>query len=1014
MFTLCILSVARKTVYSKYCLCIALLLCTLVFTANINAQQTSTDSETNLQKQTDRITTSRYVDGEELLFSLVVDNYALGELNVLIQNQQYYINFEDLVMSAEFAIERSASSRDKQYVGWWANEKNTFELSLPSDPGLLIGGQSNAIAFVVLKGEKAFLNELEVFDIASELYVRADLIEDWFGARFAFDESKLWLNTQTSQAWPFQLSQQRQKTKTNTLSRIPDSVEPHYDPGYSMLSPQTIDFIASVRANRLQSENSSKNANYSLLGRQDIMGLSTRYFMAGNDKDVLTQGTVDFSRHWSEDNKGPLGMTRLQFGDIQPVRVGNISTNATRGVLVSNADLNRRTNQDVTNVSGFVQAGWDVELYQNKVLVKQLFDIQSGRYEFLDLPLFNGLNEFEVIKYGPQGQIEKETFERLLDSSLSDVNNASYEISLSQNNTDTLGIQNISEELSDNLLLSGNYSVGLGSNSSINFAHANQLGDSDLNDQYRLSYVSKLTENAIINSTYTYSPDQFHDLSLSLSSSIWEQLFTSSINIEKSEVSNNAPLLEDYSGNVQISVSGNVFQGKSQSLFQQSKLIYQQNLLGDAIITANNRLAYRTKWFGLNHSIDYRRIEDTAGNIEDSAFGIINSSFNIGSINARAGASYTLGAQNDWETMFVNANWYALNTLSIRAEFSRNLNLDNNSFGLGLDWKHDLYGITARVEHSDLFDTSLTLSARISFSEAPTEFGYIQSKRSLAEYGTVLVRVYHDINNNRIYDAEDMPIKNARVSAIQARRFAETDVIGIAQIDGLSSFRKTDLILDIDSLENPFLVNSTLKTSITPRAGLVTLVNYPLVEGGEVEGEVSFIDEFNRVRNLANVPLVIRDSHGNHIADVKAGFDGYFYYAGLVPHTYYLTVDEDYLNRKNFRAMKPIPLKIEEQGQQLLGADVKLQEKPRVSGYVVLSGGFSSKNLLIAYYELVNSRLSSLQIPSKITPFEHEVAGRKLALGLLFTQDKAEADQLCAQLASVLSSCQVKDHILVL
>ncbi|NRD89988.1 hypothetical protein C8024_11760 [Sphingopyxis sp. BSNA05] len=53
-------------------------------------------------------------------------------------------------------------------------------------------------------------------------------------------------------------------------------------------------------------------------------------------------------------------------------------------------------------------SGWDAELYRNGQLLAFAENRVDGRYEFIDVPLLYGQNRFEVVLYGPQGQIRRD------------------------------------------------------------------------------------------------------------------------------------------------------------------------------------------------------------------------------------------------------------------------------------------------------------------------------------------------------------------------------------------------------------------------------------------------------------------------------------------------------------------------------------------------------------------------------------------------------------------------------
>ncbi len=63
---------------------------------------------------------------------------------------------------------------------------------------------------------------------------------------------------------------------------------------------------------------------------------------------------------------------------------------------------------DRTTFRGELPDGWDAELYRNDQLIGYVQSRGDGRYEFLDVALLYGQNRFEVVLYGPQGQIRRD------------------------------------------------------------------------------------------------------------------------------------------------------------------------------------------------------------------------------------------------------------------------------------------------------------------------------------------------------------------------------------------------------------------------------------------------------------------------------------------------------------------------------------------------------------------------------------------------------------------------------
>lgn len=103
---------------------------------------------------------------------------------------------------------------------------------------------------------------------------------------------------------------------------------------------------------------------------------------------------------------GPLGATQLALGDVD-TPPGALSGQSAfgRGGYVSNRPLNLPSRFGTTTLRGTLPAGWDAELYRNGVLRAYQPDRGDGRYAFEDIELQFGENAFDVVLYGPQGQI---------------------------------------------------------------------------------------------------------------------------------------------------------------------------------------------------------------------------------------------------------------------------------------------------------------------------------------------------------------------------------------------------------------------------------------------------------------------------------------------------------------------------------------------------------------------------------------------------------------------------------
>lgn len=104
-----------------------------------------------------------------------------------------------------------------------------------------------------------------------------------------------------------------------------------------------------------------------------------------------------------------LNLVRFQAGDITSTG-NNLFYNGVSGrgaVFSSFKDLVVSADKTI-DITGPMPAGWDAELYLNNQLIGFRQSGFDGRYEFKNIPVNYGLNDFKVVLYGPYGEVREE------------------------------------------------------------------------------------------------------------------------------------------------------------------------------------------------------------------------------------------------------------------------------------------------------------------------------------------------------------------------------------------------------------------------------------------------------------------------------------------------------------------------------------------------------------------------------------------------------------------------------
>lgn len=155
-------------------------------------------------------------------------------------------------------------------------------------------------------------------------------------------------------------------------------------------------------------------ASYSAAMEVEAGFISNDIFISGNNRGGLR--TLRWKGGRQSSSGGVFGIQplhRLEFGDVPAFSLplsGNVSSG--RGIGFSTAPLQKSDLFDVTRLSGNAVPGWDAELYRGRQLIDFQRVSESGEYLFEDIPLTFGRNELRVVLYGPQGDVQEQTFER--------------------------------------------------------------------------------------------------------------------------------------------------------------------------------------------------------------------------------------------------------------------------------------------------------------------------------------------------------------------------------------------------------------------------------------------------------------------------------------------------------------------------------------------------------------------------------------------------------------------------
>ena len=929
----------------------------------------------------------RFEISEELIVTVRVGQLNYGEVFAVVGESGLFVNAEELIGLLDFPIGKLASDDGEyQLKGWFISEDKDFELRLFST------NNENGMGEVIIAGKRSFIPLSQYMEIGSEKLINFDLVGSWFGLSLTFDSEKLSVNAIASSPLPAQQKLKREKIKLSARGPL-IAKYPNFDFGYFARSHQMFD--ASINTYYRQDSFSS---NYSVVGIQDIAGLSTRFFAQGTNRDFLESANINFKRQSLDANLlGPLHATTIEFGDIRSPRVAGLTNGQAVGISIGNEKLGQAYDFEFTNVTGVIQQGWDVELYQNGVLIRKDLNTSGGQYEFLDVPLFAQLNTFDVVKYGPQGQVERERVERNLDDQTFS-ETPRYNVSLTRSNTSLLSDSNLNAE--QDLLLSGAYNYSFVNWLSTSFSHNINLSDSS--GTYALGTTVRLSPRLLSNFSYTYSNADQQSLGFLLQSSLFDQFVNLRINRSFQEG-------DAYTDSASLRMLGNLYQGYFGRLSYGNEFRGGRTSNGDYFQNLTNTLTLTTNYGFFSHNFNHK-VERNNDIQQSFSSGAITIGGTQGNFNTRFSANYELSPVDNsinWLGVDASLNYEFYNDLSTQFKVSRALANNFDSYQWSVQWQQPSYAVFGSISHNSNNDTSVALNARFSMSEAPFGRGYITSGTPLATNALVAVRVYEDVNQNFVFDAADRPLPNVKVSAEQLTRFAKSGEDGVAIFEGIASFRQTDLKVDLKTLDDPYLMQSTINTSLTPREGLLTLINYPFVQGIEFEGELTVnLTKDGGVEALKNAPIEIYRSNGELATTIRSEYDGYFYSGLLFPDIYTLKVSDEYLSRNEVAINQVVVVSARKSGSFIPDIKIKGDKINYQESYQPYIAAFSVESVAKTYFRYVLKKYADIDIDKSLSVYKSR-KDNKYYVGFSVYENESEAKEFCQIISQMFSSCKV-------
>lgn len=892
----------------------------------------------------------RYEPGELLIFSVIVERYKLGEVFAVVGEDTLYFELPDYFATLDFAI--NYDSETSSYAGWFIKEDYDFALT-----------QTNDDISVRLKGESM---RLEASDFTMEtgvLAVSERVIKDWFGISHRYNFNDLTLTLSSTEVLPVIAKVRRRNRSIYGGARQTNFI--NLPRSYGVLSPQAFDIQLGSSMN---TKTGTYNYNYGALGSRELLYHNVDFFLSGNKNKALSQSTISLSKRSMNSDLLGIGATQYEFGDISPVRVGTSSQNLSRGFKATNTGLRTNFDTELINITGEVQVGWDAELYRNGVLVDQQFDIQNGRYEFYDVNLLFGQNAFEIVLYGPQGEIRRERVDRLVDSSTLSSLGFAYEVSVAQLNQTVFGRGDRKITDADGNEIDSGYTANvsvaknLADNLSGNLRFGTVFGGDQNSQSLSTGINTVVADSALLNAAFSTNLEN----NFSFNTSLRGQLLGQSLSLNYSHAQSKDDENEwRTSDGLFLSVDGGLELPMGVKVNTSSRLSVQRS--GDNLRqTYQSGTGVNLGRVSLFNNFSYQEEKVDGETTSRSKVGVASIQSSFGRVYGRLGANYDLEDLSEVKNLNASIDWNINNRYKTGADISYNPASDSFTTSLQATHFNDTFSISGNLFYNETTGSQIGLNARFGVGAQPFYQGdAFVTSRSLNSRGQVVVRVFDDANLNAQYDEGETLLEGVQVESVESFARAVTDDKGIAVLESLSPFKDTGIELISDTFPDPFYVPLIEGVEVTPREAYIDTLDFPVALAGEIEGMIMVETAEGEIQEVKNLPIRLVNSNGVTVQSLRSEFDGYFFFERVFPGDYRIELDVTAYQGKPVYDLSPISVVMPKGGDLVMLDTVQLYEVASRERFFAEVARFDSDNFLTFYAAKIRqlapqARLSTL------------------------------------------------------
>ncbi len=809
-------------------------------------------------------------EDDALLFDVRVGQWRLGDgVRGYQTDSGVCVDLADIIITFDLPVRLDKKSR--RATGWLFEESRTFTLDREAN-----------IVQIVNKSQAVGIGDIR--DVPEGWCVDTATLAQWLNIEIKADLSNALLIIKADRKLPFELAEERKARagKFRPMAQFDLKSLPQAKDPYKFFRTPSIDVVASTGISRDKRAGNRFDARYEIYASGEIAGASFDARLSSDERGVPDSLRL---RGYKTDPDGgllgPLNATHFAIGDV--------STNATplgaqttvgRGGYVTNRPLNRTASFDRTTFRGELPDGWDAELFRNDQLIGYVQSRGDGRYEFLDVALLYGQNRFEVILYGPQGQIRRDV--KMIPVGLDSIppREIYYWAAVQDAGRDLINLNGV--EPSDYLGLRGGFGLerGIDARTSV----AGSWFTSMLRGR-RQNYLEASVRRAIGPALVELAAAGNLSGGYAVRGQVLAQVGDTLVSGESAWLMGGYQS-ERYERDLRrlsaLSVDHSFKLGR-QYFPVRAEVRYSERTDGGSRLEVNSRLSFNIKQINASAELDWTK--------DDNRFGIdppsrldasLRLSGRVGGLRLRGEAVFGLSGDSGFRESKITGEWRAGERSDWRVEAGYSAADRRGRLAVGHTRRFKHFALTGQVEAASDGSVAATLALAFSLGPNPHNGGIRVASEKLASSGQAFAIVFQDENADGIRQPNEPVQKEVELTAGLSARGNPTDDYGRTVIDGLQPYEPVLIGIDASSLPDPFVQPATSGVVVTPRPGVPVTIELPLVSAGEISGTL----QREAGKMLSGVDIELLDKAGRVVKTTRSEYDGFFLFE-FVPYGSY-------------------------------------------------------------------------------------------------------------------------------